>query len=310
MKDSFLLPFTLGIRFIAFAVMIALLIFLYSYVIEFSPSAAVNEHWIISRILSACINALLPAALITIIYGYFYIVKHPGTMVVSFMVFFLCVLGMFTLTRAGDKALTSFSHAPSQAVLHERTIQNYSGDVLYITATKGNNVTSAVHLDTTSPPPRINAFHSGYLVTETGMLRLEDTTIVLEPLNPGISSMMEIPVFASKVIRDILLFKKIVQDSSKYIFLFSLYFCSLWIFSRISTWPLFNMILIISIIRGTLFFLYSLTTPLVQRILTAWNISSDTVLTTVLAGISLLLVVWDLFFVPYPKHRHRKDVSP
>ena len=309
MKDSFLLPLRLGIRFVLLTAAIFLLIFLYYFVIEYSPSMPPDTQWIASRALVAFSLSILPASILTIIFGYFLLLKYPGRLMPTFLSFFICIAAMFFFARFTSESFDNTHSIAPQASVYENTFLNYSDSVIYITHKIDQNVTDTVLLNIKDTAPHFHVYPSGFVVSETGMLKLNDRTVILEPANPAISSLISMPLFVSNVIRDLAIFKLILLRSVKNVLLFSLFFCTLWIFSRISAWPLFNLLLLLTAIRIILFSMYIAKSPFAERVMTAWNMSSNTVIEVCYFSIAILLIIWDLLFVPYPVQNNKRGME-
>ena len=306
MKNSFLLPLRLIITLVIFLLILFAAVFLYFTVIEHSADQNLDENWISLRLTTALTLSIFPAALLTILTSYFIILKYPGNQLITLAVFLLSV---FALLHGANAISNRFGKTPESSLISpvpEKTILNYKDDAVYITEKNGNNVTGIMRLDKKSAQPMLNTYSNGIIIAETGMLQVDENTIILDPANPNVTAIIHVPVFLSNVIRDIRTAKLILLSSNRRILLFSIYLCSLWIFSRLSAWPLFNLFLTAGVLRLTLSICHLSNSPFIERVFEARNISAHNMIPTILGCIAGLLFVWDIFFVPYKTHTAEK----
>ena len=263
---------------------------------------------------SAALESFAPAVIIGIFSTFFWINRTGINRIVFILISTATAMALLfaALLILSPRYTSVSSQNESPPVLLERHLHTFNNNLLYMEKQDGNSFQTLVLIDIKEKEKRFS-FISKAALSETAK---EITVpggerIALEPPNPFFSTLFTVPDNMDRLFKEFSLVtgQLVTQyETSRRTFLFytaalCLFASCCSVFSRISKWPVVNLILSLGALRF-IFFIQSfiLKSPFNSTSGTALlGFDPDiTLVSAILLIVSLLLLGWDLLFVkPY-----------
>ena len=279
-----------------------LLIYIHRW--ESSLALAAESSWHLSALLKSAHSALLPASLIAFVVLILAIQRRPGKALFSFLAVWLSFGGVFLILTLLLAPHTGLVQGPEEPVMLDQRIHNYKAGALYLEEGEGSPVGIIL---TPGESPRMQAGR----IESRGFreIGVDAAQLRQEPQNPFFNEVLQGTWILAPIFKEIGRIEgtfALLRDSSSRAFLmvlagFSLLISTLWIFGRFTEWPLLNTVFLLFAVRIVLLLLSLILSPGAQELADSFfpGLRIIDQLWLILGGGGLLLILWDLLFVPY-----------
>ncbi len=269
--------------------------------------------WHIAVLMNAAGAALLPGSLLALVLTVFLIQRKPGNGIITFAVLWISFSGCFSASYILLKPEAMFVPGGDSGVAIAGSIHSYMNGSVYIenSFTPGQG---AVILSPGNNPRLI-----GGTLTSAGKDRagIGDVIVDRVPENPFFQSALDPGAGIRRIIQDskaltsffIYNYSLSLKDFLLQIATFGLMLTSLWIFARLSSWPLINTIYFLAVVRLALFLGAIMIAPETRNLLSTYipGVQPTNNLPLIFTGIAAVLILWDIFFVPFDRYNRRRS---
>ncbi len=296
--------------FVGLTLLLTLSVYIFTWDLQIADHYPASWH--IAVLLNAAGISILPGSLLSLVITVFLIQRRPGNGVGTFIALWLSFSVCFSAAYILLKPEAMFVPDGNTGVAIAGSIHTYDDGSVYIE-------------DSFSPGHPAVIFSSGNTPRLTGgtlssseerQAEIGDIAIDRIPENPFFQSALDPGPGITRIIRDcnalssffIYNYSLSLKDFLLQIGAFGLLLTSLWIFARLSSWPLINTIYFLVIIRLMLFSGAFLIAPEVRELLSSYIPGMEPAknLPLIFTGTAAVLILWDIFFVPFDRYNKRR----
>jgi hypothetical protein len=308
-KETLLIPVRYLLTFLIVGLILSLGIYIFSWGQNFALDAP--AAWQLNTLLHAGYGSLLPASLLALVITILSIRNRRGHPLFHFLALWISFSFLYLASLTLLAPYSPLTPDSPLSIELPQAIHNYHDSAVYIEKVPAAG--SGAVLLRPEDKPRMSA---GIVESDSaGLLRIAGEELLQEPRNPFFESHLQPP----RVIRRIFTDFRIIISSFAYlssaspsrlmltISAFGLMMTAAWIFGRFTTWLLLNTVFLLFVVRVIIFVLALSLGPEAGELMRSFLPGKEIMelLPPLFAATAVILIVWDLLFVPYRRESGR-----